>query len=112
MSEALAIAESYAAATRVAVQERVAAASLDAEQHAAHGYAWIETSVEALRALLAWGEKQSGEAEALVVAIGTGETLAQLAGGLPKPGSIARGSSSLMGLAKKFEGRAIALRMD
>ncbi len=83
MSEALAIAESYAAATRVAVQERVAAASLDAEQHAAHGYAWIETSVEALRALLAWGEKQSGEAEALVVAIGTGETLAQLAGGLP-----------------------------
>ena len=83
MSEALATAESYAAAARVAVQERVAAASLDAEQHVAHGYAWIETSVEALRALLSWGERQSGEAEALVVAIGTGETLAQLAGGLP-----------------------------
>jgi (2S)-methylsuccinyl-CoA dehydrogenase len=58
------------------VQKRVAAASLDTEQHAAHGYAWIETSVEALRALLDWGKRQVGDAEALVVAIGTGETLA------------------------------------
>lgn len=83
MSDALTLAESYAAAARAVVQERVAATSLDAEQHVAHGYAWIETSVEALRALQAWGARQSGEAEKLVVAIGTGETLAQLAGGLP-----------------------------
>ena len=83
MNGALATAESYATAARAVVQKRVAAASLDTEQHAAHGYAWIETSVEALRALLGWGERQGGEAEALVVAIGTGETLAQLAGGLP-----------------------------
>jgi len=83
MSDALTLAESYAAAARAEVQERVAATSLDAEQHIAHGYAWIETSVEALRALQAWGARQSGEAEKLVVAIGTGETLAQLAGGLP-----------------------------
>jgi len=83
MSDALTLAESYAAAARAEVQERVAATSLDAEQHIAHGYAWIETSVEALRALQTWGARQSGEAEKLVVAIGTGETLAQLAGGLP-----------------------------
>ena len=82
MSAALAAAESYASAARAVVQARVAASSLDAEQHVAHGYAWIETSVEALRALHAWGSRQSGEAEKLVVAIGTGETLAQLAGGL------------------------------
>lgn len=83
MSAALAAAESYASAARAEVQARVAASSFDAEQHVAHGYAWIETSVEALRALHAWGSRQSGEAEQLVVAIGTGETLAQLAGGLP-----------------------------
>jgi alkylation response protein AidB-like acyl-CoA dehydrogenase len=80
MNAALAAAENYAAAARAAVQERVAASSLDAQQHAAHGYAWIETAVEALRALHAWGERQNGAAERLVVAIGTGETLAQLAG--------------------------------
>jgi (2S)-methylsuccinyl-CoA dehydrogenase len=83
MNDALTLAESYAAAARAVVQERVAATSLDAEQHIAHGYAWIETSVEALRALQTWGARQSGEAEKLVFAIGTGETLAQLAGGLP-----------------------------
>lgn len=83
MNAALAAAESYASAARAVVQARVATTSLDAEQHIAHGYAWIETSVEALRALHAWGSRQCGEAEALVIAIGTGETLAQLAGGLP-----------------------------
>lgn len=83
MNDALTLAESYAATARAVVQERVAATSLDAEQHIAHGYAWIETSVEALRALQIWGARQNGEAEKLVVAIGTGETLAQLAGGLP-----------------------------
>jgi (2S)-methylsuccinyl-CoA dehydrogenase len=83
MNAALTAAESYASAARAVVQARVAASSLDAEQHVAHGYAWIETSVEALRALHAWGSRQGGEAEKLIVAIGTGETLAQLAGGLP-----------------------------
>ena len=83
MNDALTLAQNYAAAARAVVQERVSATSLDAEQHIAHGYAWIETSVEALRALQTWGARQNGEAEKLVVAIGTGETLAQLAGGLP-----------------------------
>ena len=79
----LGLAQAYADAAREVVRTRVAATSLDTEQHIAHGLAWIETAVEALRALQAWGERQSGEAERLVVAIGTGETLAQLAGGLP-----------------------------
>jgi (2S)-methylsuccinyl-CoA dehydrogenase len=83
MTDALTTAENYAAAVCDVVRARVAASSLDAEQHIAHGLAWIETAVEALRALHAWGAKQTGEAEALVLAIGTGETLAQLAGGLP-----------------------------
>ena len=75
MTEALTAAENYAAAAFEVVRGRVAASSLDAEQHAAHGLAWIETAVEALRALQAWGAKQSGDAEALVVQIGTCETL-------------------------------------
>jgi (2S)-methylsuccinyl-CoA dehydrogenase len=83
MTDALTTAERYATAAREAVRTRIAATSLDTEQHAAHGLAWIETAIEALRALHAWGRQQTGDAEALVVAIGTGETLAQLAGGLP-----------------------------
>ena len=83
MSDALNHAELYAAAASDVVRARVAASSIDAQQHVAHGLAWIETAVEALRALEAWGARQTGEAEALVVALGTGETLAQLAGGLP-----------------------------
>lgn len=83
MNETLNTAEKYADAARDVVRARVAETSLDAEQHIAHGLAWIATAVESLRALLAWGEKQNGAAEALVVAIGTGEVLAQLAGGLP-----------------------------
>jgi (2S)-methylsuccinyl-CoA dehydrogenase len=83
MIVALAAAQSYAAAAREAMRSAVAASSLDAEQHVAHGLAWIETTVAALDALHAWGARQTGEAEGLIVTIGTGETLAQLAGGLP-----------------------------
>ncbi len=83
MSDALDTALVYAAAARDVVRARIAVLSIDTEQHAAHGLAWIATAIEALRALHAWSQKQTGDAEALVVAIGTGETLAQLAGGLP-----------------------------
>ncbi len=83
MSDALIKAESYAAAAREIVRKAVAASSLEQQQHIAHGLAWIDTAVEALRALEAWGTRQSGAAEQLILAIGTGETLAQLAGGLP-----------------------------
>ena len=83
MSDALIKAESYAAAVRAVVRKAVAASSLEQQQHIAHGLAWIDTAVEALRALEAWGLRQCGSAEQLILAIGTGETLAQLAGGLP-----------------------------
>ena len=83
MNEALSVAARYAAAARAAVQARIAESSFDDEQHIAHGYAWVETAAEGLRALHAWGENLSGDAEKLVVQIGTGETIAQLAGGIP-----------------------------
>ncbi|GAO38700.1 putative acyl-CoA dehydrogenase [Sphingomonas changbaiensis NBRC 104936] len=88
LEDALAAARDYAGRARAAVAHRVAASSLDAEQRATHGYAWIETSVEALAALLDWAHAlQSrdalGTGEQLLLRIAFGETLAQLAGGLP-----------------------------
>ena len=85
---AVAAAERYAAETREAVRARVAASSLDAEQRAAHGYAWVETSVAAMRATLDWlqiadAANRAHAQEWLTVIIGISETLAQLTGGLP-----------------------------
>ena len=59
MNIPLGLAQAYADAAREVVRTRVAVTSLDTEQHIAHGLAWIETAVEALRALHAWGERHS-----------------------------------------------------
>ena len=83
MKAAIAAAEAYAAAAQAVVRQRVGESSLDTQQHIAHGYAWIETAVAALRALAAWAQRHGGPAERLVAEIGVGETLAQLSGGLP-----------------------------
>ena len=85
---AVAAAERYAAEAREAVRARVAASNLDAEQRAAHGYAWVETSVAAMRATLDWlqaaeVDNRAHAHEWLVAIIGISETLAQLTGGLP-----------------------------
>ena len=85
---ALEAAQAYAAAVQAKLRTRLAHASLDAEQHAAHGYAWMETSVAALRAVTSWltrleADGQACAADELAVQIGCGETLAQLLGGLP-----------------------------
>lgn len=83
MSEALAQARAYSAAARGVVADRVAASSLDAQQSLAHGYAWIETLVEGLASLAAWGKCQQGDVARLITDIGTGEVCGQLGGGLP-----------------------------
>jgi len=77
-----------AVAGKVAPGGRVDAAALDREQFAAHGFAWYSTYAAALRQLLAWAERlegsgRFGERERLMLQIGFGEYLAQLAGGLP-----------------------------
>ena len=74
----------YADAALGALHERLAGSSLDAEQHAAHGYAWIATAAAALEALAGWHERLEtpSEIDDLVVTIGFGETLAQMVGGL------------------------------
>jgi (2S)-methylsuccinyl-CoA dehydrogenase len=69
---------------------------LDAEQLAAHGLAWMATYVAALRQLHGWASRlhETGgldEPQRLILAVGFGEYLAQLAGGIAMgQGEIAR----------------------
>jgi (2S)-methylsuccinyl-CoA dehydrogenase len=69
---------------------------LDREQRATHALAWLATYVEAVRQLCAYAQRMHaagrlGELEQLIVEIGLGEYLAQIAGGIPmSQGEIAR----------------------
>jgi (2S)-methylsuccinyl-CoA dehydrogenase len=91
---ALAAAESLLAAARERLIARVAAGGaidperFNAEQSAGHAFAWMASYVEALRQLRNWAvrlddDSRLGEIEALILEIGYGEYLAQLAGGIP-----------------------------
>jgi (2S)-methylsuccinyl-CoA dehydrogenase len=83
-------------ATRVERDGAVDATRLDAEQLAAHGLAWMATYVAALRQLRGWAERldaagEFAEPQRLILAVGFGEYLAQLAGGIAMgQGEIAR----------------------
>src|SRR5580693_6370572 len=77
-----------AVADRVAVDGCPASRTLDREQRAAHGLAWLATYVEAIRQLAAYAQRlmetdSLGEVEELLVRIGAGEYLAQILGGIP-----------------------------
>jgi (2S)-methylsuccinyl-CoA dehydrogenase len=91
--EAAAAAEALAEAARASVGARVSeggkisGAALEAEQFAAHGYAWMRTYGEGLKAMLGWaerldGEDRFGELEQLMLQAAFGEYLAQLGGGI------------------------------
>ncbi len=81
---ALEAAHAYLGEARTALAARLATRSIDQEQRAAHGFAWIATSVAALEAVSAW-LAQNGEnpVDALVAQLAFAETLAQMLGGLP-----------------------------
>jgi (2S)-methylsuccinyl-CoA dehydrogenase len=73
---------------RVTADGKIAGSLFDREQRATHGLAWLATYVEAVRQLGAWAERMSAEGrlgpiEELVVRIGLGEYIAQVAGGIP-----------------------------
>ena len=91
---ALAAAESFLAAARERLIVRVAAGGavdperFNAEQSTGHAFAWMASYVEALRQLRSWAvrlddDSRLSEIEALILEIGYGEYLAQLAGGIP-----------------------------
>lgn len=85
---ALAALDSYAGEALAALRHKLTGSSFETEQRAAHGFAWIETSIAAIHALAAWHERLDAagtaqQADRLTLAIGMGEALAQLIGGLP-----------------------------
>ena len=66
---------------------RISTAALEREQRATHGLAWLATYAESVRQLGSYAERLSaegkfGEIEDLIVRIGLGEYLAQIAGGI------------------------------
>jgi (2S)-methylsuccinyl-CoA dehydrogenase len=73
---------------RVFVAGRLSTERLEAEQRAAHGLAWLATSIEAIRQLELYAERMRavsryGEREGLVNAIVLGELAAQVLAGVP-----------------------------
>ncbi|EWY37043.1 acyl-CoA dehydrogenase [Skermanella stibiiresistens SB22] len=94
-AEALPAAERLVDAARASVLGIVAPSGgkidadlLEANQTAAHGYAWMATYVEGLRQMLGWATRlqnsgELGEMEALMLQAAFGEYLAQLVGGVP-----------------------------
>ena len=88
VAEALLAEATAAVRRRVTVEGRVVDRLLAREQRAAHGLAWLATYVESVRQLAAYAERMRssgglGEIEQLLVEIGIGEYLAQIAGGIP-----------------------------
>ncbi len=102
--------------SRVAPENKPVDRLLDREQRATHALAWLATYVEALRQLGAYAERMQeagrlGELEQLIVEIGLGEYLAQIAGGIPmSQGEIARPAD--MGLSAAAVGRRLAGPLD
>jgi (2S)-methylsuccinyl-CoA dehydrogenase len=86
---AVAAAERVLAAANTGVKAKVEkAGGIDNAQHAAHGLAWLATTVEGLRQMHVWatrlkGEARFGEIEQLILAAAFAEYLAQIAGGIP-----------------------------
>ena len=75
-------------AARVMPGGRIEAKRLDAEQHAAHGLAWLATYTATLRELASFAarlevEGKLGETEHLTLQIAAGEYLNHLVGGIP-----------------------------
>jgi (2S)-methylsuccinyl-CoA dehydrogenase len=101
-------------AARVVHDGAVDPARLDAEQLAAHGLAWMATYVAALRQLRDWAARldeagEWGEPQRLILAVGFGEYLAQLIGGIAMgQGEIARPSELGLGDADLAPLRAVS----
>ncbi len=87
-SEAVRATLAEAVRQRVTIDGRLDRSALDAEQHAAHGLAWVAAYAETLRQTADWAralasEGRLGESEALPAQLLAHEYLSQLAGGLP-----------------------------
>src|SRR5690349_16515412 len=87
-AERLLAAAKSSVAAKVGKNGRVDGATLDTEQRAAHGFAWMATYVECLKQLARWAHRLTSEGkfgtiEQLLLQAGFAEYLAQLVGGIP-----------------------------
>jgi (2S)-methylsuccinyl-CoA dehydrogenase len=82
---ALIAAQAYRGAAQAALVERLAARPIDSEQRAAHGFAWVATTVAALEAVLDWFDSglESNPLDAKIAILAFAENIGQLTGGLP-----------------------------
>lgn len=85
--EAAGQAREFASDATAAVAAKVAASTIDDEQFAAHGLAWVATYASALEQLAGWGQRLEsagnlGDLEKLILQAGMGEYLNQLASGI------------------------------
>lgn len=85
LREALVAAQAYRAAAEAALAERLVHAPIDREQRAAHGFAWVATTVAALEAVIAWCEvgQDANPLDAKIATLAFAEAIGQLVGGLP-----------------------------
>ena len=87
--EAIASADRVLQAAKAGVRIKIQdAGGMDNAQHAAHGLAWLATTVEGLRQMHDWASRMNsegrfGEVEQLLLAAAFGEYCAQIAGGIP-----------------------------
>ncbi|WP_029351945.1 acyl-CoA dehydrogenase family protein [Bosea sp. 117] len=87
-AEALLARATDAVRAQVSRNGKLDSALLEAGQHSVHGLAWLATYVFAVREMAAYAarldaEGRFGDTESLLVRIGLGEYLAQIAGGIP-----------------------------
>jgi (2S)-methylsuccinyl-CoA dehydrogenase len=104
LTSALEAARAFRASALENLRERLAASPIDTEQRAAHGFAWVATSVAALEAVHGWLAR-NGEANPLdaeVARLAFAETVSQLVGGLAmsqneifRPGDLGLGEAAL-----------------
>jgi (2S)-methylsuccinyl-CoA dehydrogenase len=85
LQRALDAARVYETVARGAVARRLTSASIDTEQRAAHGLAWVASTVASLSATVDWwkGGAGSNPLDELVTRLAFAEGVAQLIGGLP-----------------------------
>lgn len=82
---ALKAAERYRDAAKSALVARLALRAIDSDQRAAHGFAWVATSVAALEAVSHWLDSNDGgtQLDQHIASLIFAENLGQLTGGLP-----------------------------
>ena len=85
LRQALQAADTYRAAAADALAARSADRPIDHEQRAAHGFAWVATTVAALGAVLDWREAGQGAnpLDGKIATLAFAEGIGQLVGGLP-----------------------------